>query len=197
MHLALFRVNNGSKPIEHRALRVSSLNRLDNVGKLTYTRRLDKDPVGSKLGNHLLKSRRKITDERAADTARIHLIYLNSRLCKESSVNTDLTKLVLNKNDLLARISLLKKLFNKRCFTRAEKARKNINSCHFYILTFIYFMFFISFPLIQIRPHRERSHQARPLQRSLQYSKEQIPSALLCLRARRSADPCRDCEEPP
>ena len=67
MHLALFRIYNGSKSVEHRALCICSLNRLDNVGKLTYTGGLDKYSVGRKFIDDLLKCRGKIANKRATD----------------------------------------------------------------------------------------------------------------------------------
>ena len=131
MHLALFRIYDGCKSVEHRALRVCTLNSLDNVGKLTYARGLDKDSVGCKFIDDLLKRRGKITHKRTTNTSRVHLVDLYSRFSKKPAVNTDLTKLVFDKDDLFTRIRFLKKLLYKRCLSRTEKSRKNINSCHF------------------------------------------------------------------
>ena len=131
VHLALISINDRCKSAKHRALGIRALNRLYNVGKLANARRLNKDSVRSVFRYDLLKCRRKISYERATDTARIHFVYLNSRLCKKSAVNTYLTEFIFNKNYLLALVRFLNKLLYKRGFSCAEKSRKNINSCHF------------------------------------------------------------------
>ena len=119
VHLALLSINNGSESVENSAVRVRALDRLDNVGKLANSRGLDEDSVGSELGYNLLKRLCKVAYKRATNASRIHLVYLNSRFRKKSAVDAYLTELVFNENDLLATISLFKKLFNKCCFSRA------------------------------------------------------------------------------
>ena len=135
VHLALVSVNNGGKATKHSTLGIRTLNRLDNVGKLTYARGLDKDSVGCIFDYYLFKCLGKVTYKRAADTARIHFIDLYSRLGKKSAVNTYLAKLILNKNKLFTLVCFLNKLFYKCCLSRTEKARKNIYSCHYYRLS--------------------------------------------------------------
>ena len=134
IHLAFIDVGNRGVGIEHRIIPAKSFNRADNVGELTDARRLDENPVGLIFVKHLRESCRKIADERAADAARVHLCDLNARILQESAVNAYLAKFIFYKHKLLARVSLLNKLFYKRGLTRAEKSRKNINLRHNYTI---------------------------------------------------------------
>ena len=130
VHFALLGVNNGGKSAKCSALCICTLNCLYNVGELSYSGGLDKYSVGGKLRYYLAESLSKITDKRAANTARIHFVYLHSGISKESAVNAYLAKFVFNKDDLLALIRLCEKLLYKSCFTRSEKSGKNIYLCH-------------------------------------------------------------------
>ena len=132
VHLALVSINNGSKSVKCSTIGVGIFNRLDNVGKLANTRRLDKDSIGCVFADNLLKCLCKVADKRAADTARVHFVDFDACLCKEAAVNSDLTEFVFDKNQLFAAISLLNQFFDKSGLSRTEKARKNINFSHFY-----------------------------------------------------------------
>ena len=129
LHLAFSCIRNGSKAIKLRIGSLELLNCLYNVGKLSYTRGLYYDPVGLVLYENLLKSLSEITDERATDATRIHLCNFNSGILKKSSVNTDLTELVLYKNYLFVVIRFLYKLFYKSGLTCSKKAGKYIYLC--------------------------------------------------------------------
>ena len=135
IHLALACVGNGGEAIKDRIGALKLLNRLDYIGKLAYARGLDYDSIGGVLVKHLAECLGEISDERATDTTRIHLGYLDSRILKEASVNTDLSEFVLYKNDLFACISLFNELFYKSSLSRTEKARKYINLGHFLVLS--------------------------------------------------------------
>ncbi len=131
IHLALIYVGNGGKAVESRAVVLCGLSGSDNVGKLANARGLDNNSVGVILLDNLNESLGEIANQRAADAARGHLGDLNARIGKETAVNTDLTKLVLDKNHLFARVGLFNKLLNQRGLTSAEEAGKYINFCHF------------------------------------------------------------------
>jgi hypothetical protein len=122
IHLALVRVDHRANSRKSKPFNARAFDRLYNVGELTDAGRLDNDPVGVKLGFDLSERLTEIADERAADATRIHLGDLNACFLKETAVDADLSELVLNKNNLFARISVLYKLFYKRGLSRAEKA---------------------------------------------------------------------------
>ena len=131
VHLALIGVNYCRKSAKHRTFGVCTLDCLDNVGKLTDARRLDKNSVGSIFGDNLLECLRKIAYKRATDATRVHLVDLYSRLGKKSAVDAYLTELIFNKDDLLALVCFFNKLLYKSGLSRTEKSRKNINFSHF------------------------------------------------------------------
>ena len=130
IHLALTCVNNGGEAADLKICALDTLHRLNNVGELANARGLDENSVGVVLCQHLGKSLGKITNERAADTARVHLGDLDAGILEEAAVNADLAKLVLDKDELLAGVGLFYKLLDERGLTCAEEARKNINSSH-------------------------------------------------------------------
>ncbi len=130
IHLALACVDHRAKSRDRKIVTVRVFDCLDNVGKLTDARRLDNDSVGRKFLFDLRKRLAEITDERATDAARVHLGNFNAGLLEKSAVDSDLTELVFDKNDLLSRISFLDELLNKRGLSRAEEARIYIYFCH-------------------------------------------------------------------
>ena len=131
IHLALLNVGNGCKAVKDRTVLLCTLSSADNIRKLTNARGLDNNSVGVVFLKHLNKSLGKITYKRATDTARVHLGDLNARVGKEATVNTDLAKLILDENYLLACICFLYQLLNQCGFARTEEAGKYINFCHF------------------------------------------------------------------
>ena len=130
VHFAFVSVNNGGESVKNCALGVRIFYRLNYVGKLANARRLDKDTVGGVFANNLLESNREVANEGATDTTRVHFVDLNSRLCQESAVDTDLTEFVLNKNYFFAVICFFNKLFDKGGLSCTEKARKYVNFSH-------------------------------------------------------------------
>ena len=130
VHLALVRIAYGGEAVENNVLKLKTLNRLDNVGELTDSRRLDKDTLGGVLVDYLVKCLTEVADETAADTARIHFVYGDSRILQEASVYTDVTELVLDKNYLLARVSLGEHLLDKSGLSCAEEAGKYVDLGH-------------------------------------------------------------------
>ena len=122
IHLALVSIGNGSKAIELGILSLYRLNRLNNVGELSYSAGLNNHSIGMELLEHLRESLREISNERAADTTRVHLGDLDTCILKESSVNADLAELIFYENYLLTAVRFLNKLLYKRSLSRAEKA---------------------------------------------------------------------------
>ena len=133
IHFALVDIDNNGVGAKLCIGAVNTLYRLDNIGELSDTRRLNDDTVGMEFVKHTAKCGGKITDKRAADTARIHLGNLDARIAEEAAVNTDFAKLVFDKDELFTRISLGNKLLYKSGLSRTEKAGKNIYFRHFYI----------------------------------------------------------------
>ena len=138
VHLVLLGVNNCGKAVKLNIMSVDVLNCADNIAELAYAGRLDKDTVGSVVRKHLFKSLAEITYETAADTARVHFGYLNTCVLKETTVDTDLTEFIFDKNELFALIALLYELFYESGLSRTEKARKDCDFCHVNNTSFIF-----------------------------------------------------------
>jgi hypothetical protein len=136
MHLAFVRVNNGGKAVKLSTFGVGILNRLDNVGKLAYARGLDKNAIGGIFSDNLLERLSKIANQRAADTSRIHFVYLYACLGKKAAVNTDLTEFIFDKNDFFTLVRFFNKLLYKSGLSCTEKARENVNFSHLYLPSF-------------------------------------------------------------
>ena len=136
VHFALVGVNYGGEAVKLSTFGVGILNCLDDVGKLTYARGLDKNTVGSKLSDNLLERLGKVANKGATNAARVHFVDLNACLGKKAAIDTDLTKFVFYKNNFFAMISLFNKLFNKCGLSRTEKARENVNFSHLYLPSF-------------------------------------------------------------
>ncbi len=112
IHLAFIDIDNGGIAAELRTACPCVFNRSYNVGKLSYSGGLDKDPVRVEFIEHLYKCRGKIAHERAADAAGIHFGDLYAGILQKSAVDTDLAELVLDEDELFTRICLFYKLFN-------------------------------------------------------------------------------------
>ena len=131
IHLTLVNVGNGGKAIKLGVRSLNRLDRLDNVGELTYSAGLDDNSVGVELVKHLNESLGKIAYKRAADTTGVHLGDLNASILKEAAVDTDLAEFVLNKHELFTAICFLDELLYKCGLTGSEEAGKNIYFRHF------------------------------------------------------------------
>ena len=132
IHLALTGINNNCIAIKLYLVCFNGANCLHNIAELTNTRGLYKHSVGVVLTNDLAKRIAKVTNKRAADTARIHLGDVYSRVLQKAAVYTDVTKLILNKNKLFTLVSLFYELVDKSSLSRTEKARNYIDLCHYY-----------------------------------------------------------------
>ena len=166
IHFALVNVGNGGKAIEGCRVFLGGLRRTDNVGQLADARGLDNNSVGVVFLKHLYKCLREIAHQRAADTARVHLGDLNARIGEKSAVNTNLAKLVLNKDDTLTRVRLLDQLLDQRGLTRTEKAGKYINFRHFFLLLktiFLQILFYYKYFKMSSENEWNNPYSAPPL----------------------------------
>ena len=102
----------------------------DHVGKLANAGRLDQNAVRMKFIDHLLQCLAKITHQAAANAAGVHLCNVNACVLQKAAVNADLTKFILDQHQFLALIGFLDHFLDKRGFTSAQKAGKNINFYH-------------------------------------------------------------------
>ena len=130
IHLALVRIANGGEAVENDILKLQPLNRLDDVGELTDSRRLDEYTLGSVLLDNLVKCLAEISYKATADTAGIHFVNGNARILEEASVDADITELVFDKNYLLTCVRLGEHLLDKGGLSCAQEARKNVDLGH-------------------------------------------------------------------
>ena len=130
VHFALFRVDDRTERIQLRVGQSRALHGADHVRQLSDTGRLDDNAVGRVFRRNLFERFCKISDERAADTAGVHLRDLNPRVLQKAAVYADLAELVFDEHDLFALIDFLNELFNERRFPCAQKSRKNIDPDH-------------------------------------------------------------------
>ena len=79
VQFALGSVYDGNKTAQlYRHLSLYTLYSFDDIGQLAYTGGLEEDAVRSKLYQHFLQCLAKITYQRAADAAGIHLVELDA-----------------------------------------------------------------------------------------------------------------------
>ena len=132
VHFAFLCINNSCIAVQFDVnLILNTLYCFDNVRKFTNSGWLDEDSVWVVFGNNFFQGSSEITDQRAADTSGIHLTDLDSSLFQETTVNTDLAKLVLDQYDLFTLKSVLQKFFDQSCFSGAKETGDNINFYHF------------------------------------------------------------------
>ena len=131
VHPALVRVNNDNRAVQlHLRIGIYILHCLHDVGKLAHTGRLDQDPLRMIRLDHFLQRTAKIAHQRAADTARIHLLDLHACLFQESAVNADLTELIFDQYNLGCIERLLQQFLDQRRLSSAQKSGKYIYFCH-------------------------------------------------------------------
>ena len=122
VHFALFRVDDRTERIQLRVGQSRALHGADHVRQLSDAGRLDDNAVGRVFRRNLFERFCKISDERAADTAGVHLRDLNPRVLQKAAVYADLAELVFDEHDLFALIDFLNELFNERRFPCAQKS---------------------------------------------------------------------------
>ena len=104
VHLALGDIGNRytAAQLHFRHLIRDSVYCLHNIGQLAYSGRLDQNPIRRILAQNFLQRLGKISYQRTADTAGIHLCNLNPRLLQKSSVDSDLAEFIFNQYDLFS-----------------------------------------------------------------------------------------------
>ena len=102
----------------------------DHIGQLAYTGRLDNDPFRGIIGDHLVQRLAKIAYQTAANTSRIHLGNIDTGILQEPTVNTNLTKFVLDQHQLLSAVMLLDHFFDKCSLAGSQKTGVNIDLSH-------------------------------------------------------------------
>ena len=130
IHLRLLRVYYCCESVKLDIVVVEILHRDDDVAEFSYSGWLDQNPVWIKFLNNFVQCLAEITHKRAADTACVHLIYLYSGLFQEPAVNSDLSKLILDQNDLLVAIRFRYQLLDESRLASSQESRKNIYLCH-------------------------------------------------------------------
>ena len=96
IHLAFINIDDNDCAVYYRVLNIRFENCLGNVAELSNTRGLYKNSVGVIGCYDLMECLTEVTNERAANAARIHFGDLNARLLKKAAVNTDLSKFIFN-----------------------------------------------------------------------------------------------------
>ena len=134
IHFAFARVHDGAERVDRKLAVRRLLHGGHDVGELADTRGLDEDAVGGVALADLVQSGTEITRKAAADAAGVHLRHLNAGVLHEAAVHADLAELVLDEDELFARVGFRDQLFDERSLARAEETGKYINFCHTYNL---------------------------------------------------------------
>ena len=134
IHFAFARVYDGAERVDRKLAVRRLLHGGHNVGELADARGLDEDAVGGVALADLVQSGAEITRKAAADAAGVHLRHLNAGVLHEAAVHADLAELVLDEDELFARVGFRDQLFDERGLARAEETGKYINFCHTYNL---------------------------------------------------------------
>ena len=130
VHLVLLCVNNCSEAVKLHIVSAYVLNSTDNIAELANSGGLDEDTVGMIFLEHLLQSLAEISHKTTADTAGIHLSYLDTGILQEASVYTNVTELILDEHQLFALVALVYELLDKGSLTGSKKAGENSYLCH-------------------------------------------------------------------
>ena len=134
IHFAFARVYDGAERVDRKLAVRRLLHGGHNVGELADARGLDEDAVGGIALADLVQRRAEVARKTAADAAGVHFRYLDAGVAQEAAVHADLAELVLDEDELFARVGFRDQLFDERGLARAEKAGKHINFCHTYNL---------------------------------------------------------------
>ena len=134
IHFAFARVYDGAERVDRKLAVRRLLHGGHDVGELADARGLDEDAVGGVALADLVQSGTEITRKAAADAAGVHLRHLNAGVLHEAAVHADLAELVLDEDELFARVGFRDQLFDERGLARAEETGKYINFCHTYNL---------------------------------------------------------------
>ena len=142
IHFNLAGIHNRNGITQGHIIAGDLLHSCNNIGQLANTGRLNKNAVGMVFFNDLFQRLAKVAHQRAANAAGVHLRNVDTGILQETAINTDLAKLVLNEDQLLALVAFLDHFLDQCGFTSAQKARINIDfshSTHLLILSFLHY----------------------------------------------------------
>ena len=122
IHFALLGIYDRGKAVQYGIVGMNILHGANYVTELANAGRLDQNAIGMKSFQHLGKRTAEISNQAAANAARIHFGDLYTRFLQKTAINTDLAELIFNKNDPLANVGFLEHLFDQRGFTGTQKA---------------------------------------------------------------------------
>ena len=90
---------------------------LNDIAQFADAGRFDEDTVRMELLYDLFQSFAEISDQTAADAARIHFIDLYAGILEEAAVNADLAEFVFDQHDLLTLVSFFDQFLDQRRLT--------------------------------------------------------------------------------
>ena len=93
-------IHDGAAAVDFQAF--NAVDNAQDVRQLANTRRLNDDAIRIVLLQNLLQCLLEITLQGAADTAAVDFIDNDAGLLEEPAIDTDLTKLILDKDDFLS-----------------------------------------------------------------------------------------------
>ena len=102
----------------------------DDIGQLAHAGRLNDNPVGRILGNHLFQRLAEVAHQGAANAAGVHLGNVDAGILQEAAIDANFAKFVFNQHQLLTLVALGNHLFNQRGLASAQEAGININFGH-------------------------------------------------------------------
>ena len=131
VHLGLLGIDNRDKAVEDdRLVLCNALHGSDDVGQLADARGLDQDARRVVGLDDFLQCLAEVTDQRAADAARVHFGDLDTGILEEAAVNADLTELVLDQHDLFTLERFGQQAADQGRLARAQETGNNINLGH-------------------------------------------------------------------
>ena len=128
--LCLFRVHDGYAAAEHNVIIQNRTDRGFHIGQLADAGRLDQDMVGMKLRQNFLQSLGKVTDQGAADAARVHFRDLDPGVLQKGAVDSDLAEFILDQNNLLSCICFTDQFLDQGRFAGSQKSAEYVNFRH-------------------------------------------------------------------
>ena len=128
--LALGGVCHGYHAADLHILGFGTLYGLRHIAELANAGGLDENTVRMVFLHDLFQGLAKVTYQRAADAAGVHLRDLNAGLLQKAAIDTDLAELIFDEHDFLTGIDFLNQLFDERGLTSTQKTGENIYFCH-------------------------------------------------------------------
>ena len=131
VHFALGGVGHGDEAVEgHGRFLRRALHGADHVAQLAHARRLDDDPVGVELLDHVVQGTAEIAHQGAANTSGVHFGDIDAGLLEKAAVDADLAEFVFDQHHLLALIGFLEQFFDQRGFSGTQEAGDNVYFRH-------------------------------------------------------------------